>query len=361
MAVPREQFAYKNAHRTPDFKQRIYSWCAIVFENSGAARNIHKRPGCENSSLDRIINKRYAIIALFIMLILVLMLQTPVCCDGVAASEQALSPAVEQPSQPAQTPEAIIKNSDKPIAEEIEPATVRPVINEPVKVTTAPAAPPLLELVAIAPVSGYEQADTGVENDTQTNAKATVASIAGSGFVKISNSGETLDDKAVTWECVEDKSSKLIWEVKKNDGGIRDKDYSYSWLRNINGEVKGVSNGGRCRGGVKCDTYSYVHALNEQKLCGYSDWRLPTREEMETLIDYNTSVKDATINTTYFPEAVPSWYWTATENPQRDNFAWYVLFRNGIALNDLKERPKHVRLVRGNRKQQENHAATIRQ
>ena len=34
---------------------------------------------------------------------------------------------------------------------------------------------------------------------------------------------------------------------------------------------------------------------------------------------------------------------------RRDNFAWYVLFRNGIALNDLKERPKHIRLVRGNR------------
>jgi hypothetical protein len=100
--------------------------------------------------------------------------------------------------------------------------------------------------------------------------------------------------------------------------------------------------------------------MNEQKLCGYSDWRLPTREEMETLIDYNTSAKHVTINTTYFPEAVPSWYWTATENSQRDNFAWYVLFRNGIALNDLKERPKHVRLVRGNREQQEIHAANIR-
>mgnify|MGYP001828730187 FL=1 len=139
--------------------------------------------------------------------------------------------------------------------------------------------------------------------------------------------------------------------MKKNDGGIRDKDYSYSWLRNINGESKGVADGGRCKGGIKCDTYNYVRAMNEQKLCGYSDWRLPTVEEMETLVDYNTAEKDATINKTYFPEAVPSWYWTATENPQRENFAWYMLFRNGIALNDLKERPKHIRLVRGNIKQ----------
>jgi len=341
MAAPREQFAYKSAHRTPDFNQRFVRWCAIDSGHSEASSNIHKRPGCKNSSLDshfdRIINKRNTDIALFIMLIFVLMLQISVCCDDVIASEQAFSPAVEQPSRPVQTQEAINRTSGKPV------------INETVKVATSP--PSLPELVAITSVSGHEQADTGMEKDIKTNAKATIASIAGSGFVKIASSGDTLDDKAVKWECVEDKSSKLIWEVKKNDGGIRDKDYSYSWLRNINGEIKGVSNGGHCRGGIKCDTYSYVRALNEQKLCGYSDWRLPTKEEMETLVDYSTSVKNATINTTYFPEAVPSWYWTATENPQRDDFAWYVLFRNGIALNDLKERPKHVRLVRGNRAQ----------
>ena len=70
---------------------------------------------------------------------------------------------------------------------------------------------------------------------------------------------------------------------------------------------------------------------------------------METLVDYNTTEKDAKINKTYFPEAVPIWYWTASENPQLENVACYVLFRNGVALNDLKERPKHIRLVRGSR------------
>ena len=48
----------------------------------------------------------------------------------------------------------------------------------------------------------------------------------------------------------------------------------------------------------------------------------------------------------YFPETRASWYWTSSENKSRDDVAWYVLFRNGLALNDLKERPKHIRLVR---------------
>jgi hypothetical protein len=240
-----------------------------------------------------------SVIALISMPVLLLPLQAPACCDDHVTSElMPTSAAVE------------------------------------LAVVTAPAS---------------EQSTSSANGDIKTDAAATHTALADTGYVKIADSGETLDDKANSWECIEDKSSNLTWEVKKDDGGIRDKDYTYTWLRDIIGENKGVSNGGRCKGGIKCDTYSYVRAMNAQKLCGYSDWRLPTKEEMETLVEYRTTAKDATINKTYFPEAVPSWYWTATENPRYEDFAWYVLFRNGIALNDLKERPKHIRLVRGNR------------
>jgi len=88
-----------------------------------------------------------------------------------------------------------------------------------------------------------------------------------------------------------------------------------------------------------------------RNLCGYSDWRLPTRAELETPVEYNDDPKQATINKAYFPKAVPNWYWTASEHPNREAYAWYVLFKNGVALNDLKERPKHIRLVSGNTQQ----------
>ena len=48
-------------------------------------------------------------------------------------------------------------------------------------------------------------------------------------------------------------------------------------------------------------------------------------------------------------------------NESQPEYAWYVLFRNGVKLNDLKERPKHIRLVRSNSptpQQAENHAET---
>lgn len=274
------------------------------------------------------------------------MLQTTAVSDGVITTGLALPSAVEQPLRTVQTPAAVRKPAVKPVAQEIEPSNANPDIKESVKATSVSLKS--LELASLTPASAPEQADPAIESDTRPNTATTLASIAGAGFIKIADSGEALDDKAEKWECVEDESNNLTWEVKKNDGGIRDKDYLYSWLINVNGENKGVADGGRCKGGVKCDTYSYVRAMNELKLCGYSDWRVPTRKELETLVDLNATATDATISKMYFPEAVPSWYWTSTENPQRENFAWYILFRNGIALNDLKERPKHIRLVRGN-------------
>ena len=285
---------------------------------------------------------RNAIIALLIMLTLLLPMQAPTYYDDPVTSGLTLAAAAVKTQQPAQVPSAAV---NEPTA--VPAATT----TKSESISKMPAVPAALELAVATPAQAPGQSATTANEDIKTNAAATLMAVTSSGFVKIANSGQPLNAMAESWECVEDKSSKLTWEVKKNDGGIRDKDYSYSWLRIINGENTGASTGGRCKGGVKCDTYSYVRAMNEQKLCGYSDWRLPTREEMETLVDYNNTAKGATIDKTYFPEAVPSWYWTASENPRRENFAWYVLFRNGVALNDLKERPKHIRLVRGSRAQ----------
>ena len=346
MAAPKRQFAYFSSDLTDFFQQRVAPDRAMVSVNRDVSSNPRMYPGTENSihynHLVSKINMRNAIIALVVMLTLLLSMQAPACCDDPDTSGLTPATAADKKLQPAQVPAAAV---NEPTAVPAATATKAESIT---KKMTFPAA---LELAAATPAQAPGQSANTANEDIKTNAAATLTAVTAAGFVKIANSGQPVDAKADRWDCVEDKSSKLTWEVKKNDGGIRDKDYSYSWLRVINGEDTGVSDGGRCKGGVKCDTYSYVRAMNEQKLCGYSDWRLPTREEMETLVDYNTTKKDATINKTYFPEAVPSWYWTGTQNSQHENFAWYVLFRNGIALNDLKERPKHIRLVRGSRAQ----------
>ena len=372
MAAPKQQFAYSSTHRTADFRQSVVPERAIVSANSEVVSHAGARPYGKNSNLDdpfdKIINTRNAIIALFIMLILLLTLQAPVCCDNAitsvtlpAAVEQALRPAQAQPA-PVNKPvtvavtartKAEITQAGITKAVPIKAAQARVVTTRLASAETVMSKPAqiadvaVLEHAAIAPASGPGQSATTANEDIKTDAAATLSSVTDAGYIKISNYGEALDDKVARWECVEDKSSKLTWEVKKNDGGIRDKGHLYSWLSKINGEAEGRSNGGRCKGGVRCDTSSYAHAMNEQKLCGYSDWRMPTRSELETLVEYKNNPAEATINRKYFPEAIPSWYWSSSENTNREGYAWYVLFRNGVSLNDLKERPKHIRLVRG--------------
>lgn len=166
-------------------------------------------------------------------------------------------------------------------------------------------------------------------------------------YLKKSNDGKILGDDSETWSCVEDTNNGLTWEIKSSDGGLHDKNNSYTWFQpSLLEVVRGVANGGQCKGDSDCDTQSYVQTMNKKNYCGYSDWRLPTREEMLSIVSFESATSKLTINIDYFPDALPSWYWTGSSNENHPDHAWYVLFRNGIALNDLKERAKHVRLVR---------------
>ena len=166
-------------------------------------------------------------------------------------------------------------------------------------------------------------------------------------YIKHDVKGNSLSDNAEQWACVHDPVEGLTWEVKSKDGGLRNTENLYSWFNPEEKMSRGINDGGRCKGNVDCDTHAYVKAMNQEGFCGHNDWRLPTREEMMGLVNYANDFGEAKINTKYFPEALPSWYWTASSNENHPEFAWYVLFKNGLSLNDLKENPKHIRLVRG--------------
>jgi len=75
-------------------------------------------------------------------------------------------------------------------------------------------------------------------------------------------------------------------------------------------------------------------------------WRLPTVNELRSLVDYGKSSFPA-IDTAVFPNTQSSGYWSSSTYAQFTSFAWYVNFSNGGVGVDVKTNSSYVRCVTG--------------
>lgn len=170
-------------------------------------------------------------------------------------------------------------------------------------------------------------------------------------FVKLDAAGNPLAPEAMAWHCVRDEVTGRVWEIKGADGGLRDAAWTYSWYRpdpTVNGGDAGYQGYGACGGGILlCDTDAFVQAVNAQGLCGAHDWRIPTVDELLSIIA-NDRYGPA-VDTAFFPDSVPTWYWSSTPYPYGPGGAWLVHFGHGYVYGDSKAAAAHVRLVRGRR------------
>ncbi|MCX5904108.1 MAG: DUF1566 domain-containing protein [Proteobacteria bacterium] len=122
--------------------------------------------------------------------------------------------------------------------------------------------------------------------------------------------------------------------VDNGDGTISDTSTGLMWQ-------KATAPGG---------TYTWEHALTYcENLTlpagGYSDWRLPNRNELQSIVDYSRS--GPAINTTYFPGTEWSYYWSSTTDAYTGYSAWYVQFDYGYVDYYSKSYNYYVRAVRG--------------
>jgi len=81
-------------------------------------------------------------------------------------------------------------------------------------------------------------------------------------------------------------------------------------------------------------------------LGGYSDWRLPAVEELESIVDYGRN--NPSIDPT-FKNVENAWYWSSTSPSGYTYGAWVVYFNNGIVSQNNKDNNDYLRCVRAGR------------
>lgn len=115
------------------------------------------------------------------------------------------------------------------------------------------------------------------------------------------------------------------------------------------------------------NSVGYVNYVNSIQLCGFNDWRVPTRLELMGIVDYskgrNGSSTTPTVRTDWFPNTALNDYLTRTRSYSAvfdpdtlglviamadDTSAWLVSFDSGeVRPGVLRLSPMALRLVRG--------------
>ena len=72
-------------------------------------------------------------------------------------------------------------------------------------------------------------------------------------------------------------------------------------------------------------------------LAGFSDWRVPTRIELVSIIDYTVAPPAAAIDGTAFPSTPPDRHWTASTNWANANYAFQCQFQSGAVYTWAKD------------------------
>jgi hypothetical protein len=167
---------------------------------------------------------------------------------------------------------------------------------------------------------------------------------AGFRFTRLDAAGLMVGEPPEISACVRDEVTGLVWEVKTDDETIHDADFTYRW-----GGKTAISNAG---GTYYSDWDLLVDGSNTETLCGYSDWRVPTRKELESILSHDRG--PPMIDTQYFRGINlidPMSFWTANPSARDDTRAWAVQFHDGLSNESAYHRadtPLPVRLVRGN-------------
>jgi len=191
----------------------------------------------------------------------------------------------------------------------------------------------------------------------------------GFSFTRLDANGDPQESDANDHYCVKDNVTGLIWEVKQGmnevagDQGLHDADDLFSWYDenpNTNGGAVGHVNteGATCYGydvnnpASFCNTKAYVERVNQAGYCGFSDWRMPTRVELLSIVSFNKlgslifNIQIPAIDRDFFRYTPDNPYWSSSSYASDSRHAWSISFYGGASIYSSRIGSQHVRLVR---------------
>jgi Protein of unknown function (DUF1566) len=164
---------------------------------------------------------------------------------------------------------------------------------------------------------------------------------------KLGFSYSTVGSYALT-ECVKDNITGLVWEGKPTTG-TRAADNTYTNYNKLGALIDAgiLYNVTQSSIDASTNVVGYINFVNSVTLCGYTDWRLPTAEELHLLVNYGRAFPSSAIDATWFPNTVSNSYISSSPYVNDDLGAWHVdFFASGVS-GTHRTYSHYARLVRG--------------
>ena len=177
----------------------------------------------------------------------------------------------------------------------------------------------------------------GLISNAPTVLAAEKTDVAKAHYTKLNNKGKAAKDKPGVARCVLDNQSGLVWELKTDDDGVHDKDNTYRW----------GGRGAEQTGTIFFDDWNtLLDATNSEKLCGFNDWRVPTIDELKTLV---VAGANPAIDAEFFPLTLAKPYLSVSAYKNYPEHGQTVNFESGVSYyyNGFRGDRLPLRLVRG--------------